>query len=157
MMPLPVSSEHFCLPIPISSWTDTIVELDTLSEESYKDSTLIMQLLRDNLVRQLPGLPATRSMTDVHRPSGQARKGRTRPRLPPPALTPAKPRREMARLQVIQQTRRSSQPPPNRPRRLAFAHTTPDTTRSEFWLGAVGHAVLSIAKCEVVTLTDGDQ
>ena len=27
------------------------LELDTLSEESYKDSTLIMQLLRDNLVR----------------------------------------------------------------------------------------------------------
>lgn len=26
-----------------------ILELDTLSEESYKDSTLIMQLLRDNL------------------------------------------------------------------------------------------------------------
>lgn len=30
--------------------TDVITELDTLSEESYKDSTLIMQLLRDNLV-----------------------------------------------------------------------------------------------------------
>jgi 14-3-3 protein epsilon len=29
-----------------------IAELDTLSEESYKDSTLIMQLLRDNLVRR---------------------------------------------------------------------------------------------------------
>ncbi len=28
-----------------------MLELDTLSEESYKDSTLIMQLLRDNLVR----------------------------------------------------------------------------------------------------------
>ncbi|CAO2644229.1 14-3-3 protein epsilon [Lemmus lemmus] len=28
---------------------DPIAELDTLSEESYKDSTLIMQLLRDNL------------------------------------------------------------------------------------------------------------
>jgi 14-3-3 protein epsilon len=28
-----------------------VTELDTLSEESYKDSTLIMQLLRDNLVR----------------------------------------------------------------------------------------------------------
>jgi 14-3-3 protein epsilon len=27
-----------------------LAELDTLSEESYKDSTLIMQLLRDNLV-----------------------------------------------------------------------------------------------------------
>jgi 14-3-3 protein epsilon len=26
-----------------------IAELDTLNEESYKDSTLIMQLLRDNL------------------------------------------------------------------------------------------------------------
>ena len=30
---------------------DSLTELDTLSEESYKDSTLIMQLLRDNLVR----------------------------------------------------------------------------------------------------------
>ena len=29
--------------------TDAIAELDTLSEESYKDSTLIMQLLRDNV------------------------------------------------------------------------------------------------------------
>ncbi|KAH8196799.1 hypothetical protein TruAng_009041 [Truncatella angustata] len=29
--------------------TDSTAELDTLSEESYKDSTLIMQLLRDNL------------------------------------------------------------------------------------------------------------
>ena len=28
---------------------DWFAELDTLSEESYKDSTLIMQLLRDNL------------------------------------------------------------------------------------------------------------
>ena len=32
-------------------------ELDTLSEESYKDSTLIMQLLRDNLVSSAPGCP----------------------------------------------------------------------------------------------------
>ncbi len=31
---------------------DHFTELDTLSEESYKDSTLIMQLLRDNLVGQ---------------------------------------------------------------------------------------------------------
>lgn len=28
-----------------------LIELDTLSEDSYKDSTLIMQLLRDNLVK----------------------------------------------------------------------------------------------------------
>jgi len=32
-----------------NAFDDAIAELDTLSEDSYKDSTLIMQLLRDNL------------------------------------------------------------------------------------------------------------
>ena len=34
----------------LAKWAfdDAIAELDTLSDESYKDSTLIMQLLRDN-------------------------------------------------------------------------------------------------------------
>ena len=43
---------HLFLTILVVRATDQLcVELDTLSEESYKDSTLIMQLLRDNLVR----------------------------------------------------------------------------------------------------------
>merc|ERR1711966_197595 len=32
-----------------TAFDDAIAELDTLNEESYKDSTLIMQLVRDNL------------------------------------------------------------------------------------------------------------
>ena len=32
-----------------SAFDDAVSELDSLSEDSYKDSTLIMQLLRDNL------------------------------------------------------------------------------------------------------------
>jgi 14-3-3 protein epsilon len=31
------------------AFDDAIAELDALTEDSYKDSTLIMQLLRDNL------------------------------------------------------------------------------------------------------------
>ncbi len=33
----------------MQAFDDAIAELDTLKEDSYKDSTLIMQLLRDNL------------------------------------------------------------------------------------------------------------
>ena len=33
----------------LQAFDEAIAELDTLNEESYKDSTLIMQLLRDNL------------------------------------------------------------------------------------------------------------
>lgn len=33
----------------LQAFDEAIAELDTLNEDSYKDSTLIMQLLRDNL------------------------------------------------------------------------------------------------------------
>ena len=47
----------FCLEITyktsfffdFQAFDEAIAELDTLNEDSYKDSTLIMQLLRDNL------------------------------------------------------------------------------------------------------------
>ncbi|KAL9661689.1 hypothetical protein QQ045_026515 [Rhodiola kirilowii] len=39
------------------AFDDAISELDTLSEESYKDSTLIMQLLRDNLTLWTSDIP----------------------------------------------------------------------------------------------------
>lgn len=42
------SPEQACM-LAKTAFDDAIAELDTLNEESYKDSTLIMQLLRDNL------------------------------------------------------------------------------------------------------------
>lgn len=49
MFPHLASSFAFPSPPNTQAFDDAIAELDTLNEDSYKDSTLIMQLLRDNL------------------------------------------------------------------------------------------------------------
>ena len=57
------------------AFDDAIAELDTLNEESYKDSTLIMQLLRDNLtVRCTFGARARAPRASRPRAIGQRRK-----------------------------------------------------------------------------------
>ncbi|VFV45064.1 14-3-3 protein zeta delta [Lynx pardinus] len=44
-----LSSPEKACSLAKTAFDEATAELDTLSEESYKDSTLIMQLLRDNL------------------------------------------------------------------------------------------------------------
>lgn len=48
------------------AFDDAIAELDTLSEESYKDSTLIMQLLRDNLTLWTSDVPDDQNEQEMH-------------------------------------------------------------------------------------------
>ena len=40
---------NYVLFLSLQAFDDAIAELDNLKEDSYKDSTLIMQLIRDNL------------------------------------------------------------------------------------------------------------
>jgi len=54
------------------AFDDAIAELDTLSEESYKDSTLIMQLLRDNLTLWTSDMQDTDKAAEGAAPAPQA-------------------------------------------------------------------------------------
>jgi len=62
------------------AFDDAIAELDTLSEESYKDSTLIMQLLRDNL---------TLWTSDLHEPEPSGEKAAEEPKAAEAEAPPA--------------------------------------------------------------------
>jgi 14-3-3 protein epsilon len=74
------------------AFDDAIAELDSLSEESYRDSTLIMQLLRDNLT-----LWTSSDGADAEAPAGQAeapkeeQKSAEAPAAPAATEEPAKP------------------------------------------------------------------
>jgi len=54
-----------------AAFDDAIAELDTLNEESYKDSTLIMQLLRDNLTLWTSDIQGEEKNDDVQDVDGQ--------------------------------------------------------------------------------------
>lgn len=49
----------------LQAFDDAIAELDTLNEDSYKDSTLIMQLLRDNLTVSFDSLESLYFLVSV--------------------------------------------------------------------------------------------
>lgn len=68
------------LDVTAAPGTDILSELDTLSEESYKDSTLIMQLLRDNLVSSGDGRRDCRASLIQTIDSLDLFRGRARPR-----------------------------------------------------------------------------
>ena len=58
--PDPIWNCCFC-----KAFDDAIAELDSLNEECYKDSTLIMQLLRDNLTLWTSDGPGSGGNADV--------------------------------------------------------------------------------------------
>ncbi|XP_076938177.1 14-3-3-like protein D [Bidens hawaiensis] len=66
------SAERACH-LAKQAFDEAISELDTLNEESYKDSTLIMQLLRDNLTLWTSDIPEEGE--DAHKHDGATKTG----------------------------------------------------------------------------------
>ncbi|KAI6697246.1 hypothetical protein NL676_017365 [Syzygium grande] len=72
-LPLYTSHPPWACHIAKQAFDDAIAELDNLNEESYKDSTLIMQLLRDNLTLWTSDI--TEEGEDAQRVNGSAKVG----------------------------------------------------------------------------------
>ena len=78
------------------AFDDAIAELDTLSEESYKDSTLIMQLLRDNLTLVRTFLLLTSGPVTCRTLRSPLSLRRPRRLLPPRRTRARRPRKQIA-------------------------------------------------------------
>ncbi|XP_030969459.1 14-3-3 protein 9-like isoform X2 [Quercus lobata] len=68
------SPERACA-LAKQAFDEAISELDSLSEESYKDSTLIMQLLRDNLTLWTSDIPENEAVEEAPKLDSNAKAG----------------------------------------------------------------------------------
>ncbi len=80
-------------------------ELDTLSEESYKDSTLIMQLLRDNLVSRPTSYLSLCSLTRARLSGLHPRPSQAVARAVPRQRRPKRPAKQLLQLHLLSQKR----------------------------------------------------
>ena len=80
-------------------------ELDTLSEESYKDSTLIMQLLRDNLVGLPTNYRLSQLLTSIRLYGHHLRPSQAVARVVPGQQKPKRPATQLLQLHLLSQKR----------------------------------------------------
>lgn len=140
---------------PLADVSSFAAELDTLSEESYKDSTLIMQLLRDNLVCGAPFIVVLLSDCVGHASHWTRQTNRCVPkRLYGP---PRRPRLVRLRRRLRPRKRpRSRRHPPRSPRQTKLRHSLPGRIRDAVFGGTPGaHGVYGV--CSETSFPCGTQ